>query len=340
MDPLINGGSVVAWCYSCNSSNGLYGSFSCDGYGITFFICNSSNYAIFQKNTSSLPPKFYDLFNNQSSGNWTFIVPSTDKWYFVLSNAYSNSDKQCHIDIYQAVTGPTITIDSPFSFSGFPTYEAGQSVFVLCFASDLHFDVNSINVSATDSNGHPVLLNGASYYYIYGYGISFAWDTESNLSSGYYTLTFCATDILGNPTTVNDLIWIYAEPAINQPSAITFTAGTTGNTITWQASSVLASYYTIVVDGTNEGNYTWSRGTGNITWNIDNLGVGTHNVTCTVHDVNGYSATSSVQVTVKQGSLPYYFIAGIGVFLDIVLFAVVMLTRRRHKTIAATRRNK
>jgi hypothetical protein len=85
-------------------------------------------------------------------------------------------------------------------------------------------------------------------------------------------------------------------PTIDQPSAITYVIGSTGNSITWHPSSLVPDHYTVSVNGSSPMSYSWNGSA--ITYSVDGLSMGTYSVNCTVYDTNNLSATSVVTVTV------------------------------------------
>lgn len=90
-------------------------------------------------------------------------------------------------------------------------------------------------------------------------------------------------------------------PTIDNPSDIEYTEGTTGHSITWNATDFHPSHYQILDNGTELTSHSWSGDL--ITVTIDDLEVGIHNIEVIVHDTFGYTSSDLVIVTVlSQGS--------------------------------------
>ncbi len=140
-------------------------------------------------------------------------------------------------------------------------------------------------------------------------------ETES-FGAGYYT----------SPD-----VWLIkvsdAPPTIDEPSDITYEEGETGNNITWQPRDVNPNMYTITQDGILVDSGDWDGG--DITYNIDNLPVGTYIFTCAVNDTLGNSASDSVTVTVTE-PVPEFTKQWAGVTLGF-LAALIALTTLRYK---------
>jgi fibronectin type 3 domain-containing protein len=269
------------------------------GAEIEFFICNQANYNDFVANPSSLPPVYYCLGTGYTV-NYNFAPTSTQTWYFVFINNWWSPSYQATLAISQDLTGPTIS-PSITNLNGHPAsqYEAGDTYTLSATASDGHFTPDYMRIQVIAPDGKTIVpINGYQYVYFDGDSISVNWVSERNLTTGEYTVVFYATDGVGNPSTVDQNPYIYAEPTINQPSPVIYTYGQTGNSITWIASSGIPHQYSIRVDSGTTNYYTWSGSS--IQVNVDGLSVGTHSVNCTVIDLNSYSASSKVSVTVNS----------------------------------------
>jgi plastocyanin len=141
-------------------------------------------------------------------------------------------------------------------------------------------------------------------------------------------------NILGwyNLTMVSTTAWSPPPPTINNPSSITYTSGTTGHNITWVPSSLSPQSYTITRNGVIVASGSWDGH--NIVYSIDSLAVGTYVYTCTVHDTSGYSASSSVIVTVTAPSSLFsdtWALVAMGEGVLIVLLIALMAMRGSRK---------
>ena len=76
----------------------------------------------------------------------------------------------------------------------------------------------------------------------------------------------------------------------------------------------MPDHYLISVDGSPSTPYTWNGSL--ITYNLNGLPAGTHNVTCSVYDTRGRNASSTVAAIIQPGStneFPFWpVIMGIG----------------------------
>nr|MDO8099643.1 hypothetical protein [Candidatus Njordarchaeota archaeon] len=83
------------------SMTAVYGSFSTDGNGINFFICDKESYDALKTMGTGLPNTHYCYQHNVRKGTFEFQAPEGKKWCAVLDNRYSIREKKdCHIDIY------------------------------------------------------------------------------------------------------------------------------------------------------------------------------------------------------------------------------------------------
>jgi predicted RNA-binding Zn-ribbon protein involved in translation (DUF1610 family) len=344
----VGSGSYSEYHWNLTSLTGLYGNYSVDAnQGCSFFICDSANFQIWAANPGGNQSfTRYDYFDDQHGGNWCFLIWHTDIWYFVFDNTYNlTSGKTVHATISQDLTGPTIEISSP---SNLHHYNASDIIWLNASSADANFyagfpdGINSMGVSVKDASGNVVPIDE---YYQYSEGgsssIAVDWHTPTTLVTGYYTITFSSWDAAHNPSTSSEQVWIQnnLNPTIDQPSAISFTKGATGNTVTWHPLSPYntPNNYTISIDGVQVGSYSWNGSS--LVYDVDGLPVGTHTVTCTVYDVYGHSASSTVTVTVQVATPPliapadYTFTAVVGIaIIAIGVFVAVAVRRARTET--------
>ncbi|MGY5858711.1 MAG: NosD domain-containing protein [Candidatus Thorarchaeota archaeon] len=93
-------------------------------------------------------------------------------------------------------------------------------------------------------------------------------------------------------------------PTIDHPVDVEYVEGTTGHSITWNATDFHPSHYEIVDNGTEVITHDWNGDL--ITVTIDSFEVGIHNIEVNVHDTFGYTTTDLVIVTVlPEGSITY-----------------------------------
>lgn len=114
-----------------------------------------------------------------------------------------------------------------------------------------------------------------------------------------------------------------ARPTINHLDNVTYTEGTTGHVLIWQASDDNPLNYTILRNGAFITSGSWTSG--EITYNIDGLEVGVYNFTIIVLDAVWGSAADTVWVTViksKGNGLPGF------TGLILLLFGVIAVAFR------------
>jgi len=125
--------------------------------------------------------------------------------------------------------------------------------------------------------------------------------------------------LLASTASVTKLMKVYVSPYIDNPDDITYEEDTTGHNITWYASDINPSNYTITRDGTIVIQESWNGGS--ITVSVDGLSVGNYTYTCIVIDDCGNTITDMVTVTVTSTSEEdSNFLGGA---LSLVLVAIV-----------------
>jgi uncharacterized delta-60 repeat protein len=152
------------------------------------------------------------------------------------------------------------------------------------------------------------------------------------LSAGIYIYACTVNDTLGRSTSSSvQVLVLPPAPTIDQPSAITYVAGTTGNNITWHPSSQIPDHYTISVNGSSPTSHSWNGST--ITYSVDGLSAGTYSVNCTVYDTQGRSVSSTVSVTVSvragEGIPVIIIVGGVAVVAIVVAISIVIIKKRK-----------
>ncbi|MHA1771782.1 MAG: hypothetical protein ACTSYL_07615 [Candidatus Thorarchaeota archaeon] len=119
------------------------------------------------------------------------------------------------------------------------------------------------------------------------------------------------------------------RPSLNSPADVSYTAGTTGHSITWSAQSHAPASYSITRNGTGIVNGTWSGG--DITVDIDGLAAGTYVYVITVTDAYGETATDTVVVKVTSGgiTLPTNYLLYILIGVALLVVIVIVVKKRR-----------
>jgi hypothetical protein len=304
-----------------NAGQGYYGAYyiTSNDSTVAFFVCNSTNFNTFINNPTTLPPSYYSYSGGTYNyWSWDFLVPKTGTWYFVFWNRVVGIYPTAHILYYQDLTGPAIIISSPSS-SG--SYSSGSTITIAANAMDdqawYGAGATRVRVSVTNSSGSVLFTAQSPPSPSSDNQLSASWTTPANLPSGYYYVTFSAWDAPGNLNRAEVTISIqyYTAPTIDQPSSITFVAGTTGHSITWHPNAGNDAPYNYSITESYYYYSGWSRFTGSSTmssgsWNgsalsqiVDGLPVGSDHVNCTVFDLHGKKASSVVAVTVQPKNI-------------------------------------
>lgn len=120
-------------------------------------------------------------------------------------------------------------------------------------------------------------------------------------SDGSYELSLRSMDDLGNLAEVNLTVYYdTTSPELSSPEDISYEEGSTGNTITWEASDLTPSHYNVTIDGMPQVNAEWNGR--DIEINVDGLSVGDHSVQITVYDQAGHSVSDTVSVEVTEAT--------------------------------------
>jgi len=124
------------------------------------------------------------------------------------------------------------------------------------------------------------------------------------LDVGEYQFELIAYGIGGNTSAwVDAYVLPGTIPVVSSPLDITFSYGSSGNTISWTATDPYLEYYDISMDGLF---YDWGLFDSTfevVTINVDGLDVGVHEFTITVSNL-GFNATDTVIVRVLEGDIP------------------------------------
>ncbi|MHA2099858.1 MAG: hypothetical protein ACW99A_14365, partial [Candidatus Kariarchaeaceae archaeon] len=166
------------------------------------------------------------------------------------------------------------------------------------------------NVMDIDPNNYTVYLNG-----------SFTGDTGSwsnavditinidGLAKGIYNFTIVVTDVSGN--IVKDTAFVtvidVTDPSFSSvPPDKPYSEGTSGNTLTWNATDKYPGLYQVFRDGSLTGDSGSWTNAGLILINIDGLAKGVYNYTIVVSDGSGNDVSDTVVVTVVDTTPPIY----------------------------------
>jgi hypothetical protein len=193
------------------------------------------------------------------------------------------------------VSNPAPTITQPADI----TYTAGQT------GNSIWWTVTD---ATTSTRSYTIYRNGTSV-------ASSSWASGSpvtrnvdGLSIGDYNYTIVATDGYGG--TVSDMVLVHVvpnvSPTITQPSDVTYTAGQTGNTISWTATDATTGTrsYTIFRNGTSVASGMWTSGSA-VPYKVDGLTAGVYNFTIVFYDGLGGSVQDIVLVNVGMAAQPW-----------------------------------
>jgi parallel beta-helix repeat protein len=120
------------------------------------------------------------------------------------------------------------------------------------------------------------------------------------LSEGIYEYQVIIYDLDGNSDSDTILVEVIDDdtaPTIDSPDDLAYIYGSTGNTIIWTAADDYPASYEIVKNGSTVASGSWAGA--RITFNADELSVGTHEFVITVFDHSGQTATDTVAITVR-----------------------------------------
>jgi hypothetical protein len=144
--------------------------------------------------------------------------------------------------------------------------------------------------------------------------------------------------VTATATLVSTSLWSPSPaPTIDHPSAVAYTFGTTGHSITWHPSSPHPQSFILARNGTVVDSGAWNGSI--LAYGVDGLGVGTYLFNCTVTDGLGQSVSSVVTVSVSASQTPPPPASGLpvtimvavggGIAVVVILAGIIMLRRRR-----------
>lgn len=128
---------------------------------------------------------------------------------------------------------------------------------------------------------------------------------SKNLTEGVYNYTIYIYNATHNVTeTIFITVHDTRAPNLSTTQGATYEEGDTGNDISWTFTDLFPNNYTILYNDTGIHNGTsWTSGVA-ITWDVDGLGLGTHNYTIVITDDTGNSASHTILVVVVDTTEP------------------------------------
>jgi len=152
------------------------------------------------------------------------------------------------------------------------------------------------------------------------------------LTVGEYNFTLILMDEFGLKSQDSVIVHVVdiSLPEITHPDDMELDFGDTGFIIQWNATDRYPSIYTIFLDGKLNVTDSWESGI-LIVYSLDELEVGTHNITIIVFDVEGNSASDTVMVHITAPAFPISTIMLLaigGVCVSIVIVGVILKIRK------------
>jgi len=152
-----------------------------------------------------------------------------------------------------------------------------------------------------------------SSYYVYRNGTEIDTDDWNDsviivlvdgLNPGVYNYTLQVFDRSGNHA--SDAVSVFVvdtgSPTISHPDDVEFIEGTSGNLISWDANDLFPEWYEIYLNGSLDEDGIWNEES--ISYNLDDLTVGSYNLTLVIRDSSGNAVQDSVQVSVLSPTSP------------------------------------
>ncbi len=139
------------------------------------------------------------------------------------------------------------------------------------------------------------------------------WDGSSitinvgGLTEGTYEFMCFVNNTDGKSVTDNVTVYVIPDttaPDIDSPEDVTYSEGSSGNSIIWTPEDFNPSLYTVYLDGSTYVNGLWNSSSESISVDIDGLALGDYNFTLVVEDTYGNTASDIVWVTVVDGTPP------------------------------------
>lgn len=243
-------------------------------------------------------PDIYTLYRNgsiQSSSSWDNSTTMSDSLdglalgvynYTIVIGDISNNNIIDQVLITIAdTTGPDLTSISPPG--NITVTEQDDSLLLITWTpTDFHPDTYNIT-----RDGALITLNAFWFS-----NNSIIQIVETSLEAGNYQYTLFAMDDFGNVANHSVFIFVIDNtvPNINSPGNVSFSEGTTGNTISWSATDTHPDSYQLYLN-----TILWKFGSwegGSISFNLDDLTLSSNNLTMVFFDESENIAVDTVFV--------------------------------------------
>ncbi|RMG28551.1 MAG: hypothetical protein D6732_18575 [Methanobacteriota archaeon] len=282
---------VITLDFSHNSSWGLPGNVNWEvenrtlvsqGFysdNLHYLYSTTLNTSIGHLNT--IRPKTYVINASFTEG------PHTDFDTITMNIYYRGSATATGISDIEA--GSTVSLDFiPINETGGGTLLNSSSI-----TFDLDYPFTSTYIPST---GH--------------YRIDIPWSPDFSIGANTINIRWTLADfreIASNPTITSigsfNVIDTSSPIFNSSPGSVSISEGTTGNTLSWNATDPFPDRYEIFRNGTAVDTGTWADNS-LITVNIDGLASGVYNFTILVNDTEGNSNTNEATVTVTDDLAP------------------------------------
>ena len=330
----INGSEFISGTWSSGSVTIDFGGFSRGTYNLNFFandtqglqsmdsivltVVDTTNpslsagtpiFTIEQGDTSQQiswtftdeNPNNYEIkqgSNVNQTGSWTSNTPITFDIQYLALGQYNLTITVYDLDGHSVNDTVTITIEDTtapsISSPGQVTYvETDTGNQIVWNVTDFNANMYNItkdglfNTSGVYTSGQSIIIN------------------VDGLAIGSYTFTLFVNDTLGN-SAKDDVIVLVTDaspPTLSNEADITYEYGTSGNTLSWQATDTNNDHYDIFINGVFNTTGSWSS-SANITFSIDGFTLGSYTITIDVYDTSNNKVSDIVLVDVVDTTDP------------------------------------
>ncbi len=159
---------------------------------------------------------------------------------------------------------------------------------------------------------------------------------SGSLLKGEWAITLILYDGSGNNASDTVVVTVVdtTSPVIEEIESTGFwTNGTTGNNITWTASDAYLDYFVVYVNGSLYEEGTYHAVSETVVVFLDQLNIGTYNVTIMVFDESGNYDAYTMWVTVMEPENPVipmeiYLTVGLSAVIGVVLVSFFVLKKK------------
>ncbi len=219
-------------------------------------------------------------------------------------------------------------------FHGFGFCEIAYNIFENSASSYYGINLDSACHNITIHNNFFLNNNPGGISEVLDEGYDNTWYDTNTLTGNYYSDYSGSGDytIEGSAGSVDPYVIIDAtSPSIAVKSAdLEYSAGSTSNTIYWQASEQYPRYYQLIVEHSLVRTAIW-RSYDIIIVNVDGKAIGVYNYTAVFFDIAGNSVASTIIVTVIAAIPEYQNLSILLVCLSLISFISVSSILKKRK---------